>query len=203
MRRVLPGLFAALLLIPLSACDSGGAGEDVNNEFTLTIEPTSSSTSSAALDASQDEINGFSFFFDAENPETGEQAFGIYLNDAESFSKRDATQGLFGFIARSSSRPEAGTYSFTSGEGGIGTSQFTGFLYEDFTNVQSEPFYVIESGTLTLDASSSSRVSGSIDATGTEYIFTGSAYEQQTVQITGHFTAEDVETFVPFNTPGL
>lgn len=202
MRRVIPFVFCAFIFISLSACDSGETGE-VNNEFALSIESASSSSTSADVESVQGEINGFSFFVDGENPETGEKAFGVYLNDAKSFSSQTATQGLFGFVARSSSRPESGTYSFTSGEGGIANTEFVGFLYEDFTNFQNAPFYVVKSGTLTIEESSSDKVSGTIDATGTQFTYTGSTYEEQTVQITGEFTAKDIDTFVPFGTPGV
>lgn len=205
MRRLFSTLLAAFLplLFVLSACDSGGGNEDFQNEFTMTIEPASSSGSAASLEASTKNLSGFSFFYDAENPDTGEQAFGIYLNHTESFSKDQATQGLFGYIARNSGRPSSGTYQFTSGEGGVQSSQFVGLLYEDFTRIQSAPFYVIQSGTLTLETSNSNKVAGSIEATGTSFTFTGSSYEQQEVTITGTFTAKDVETFVGFYSPGL
>lgn len=207
MQRSLPTLSAFLVaLLPLSlavsACDSGGANESVENEFALTIQPQSSS-SSVAVEAQQEEINGFSFFYDAENPETGEQAFGIYLSDAESFSKQEATNGLFGFVARNSGQPSTGEYSFADATADGEPDLFVGALYQDFTEFQSAPFYVIESGTLTLETSSDDEVAGSIEASGTEFIFTGSSVEQQPVTITGEFSAKSVDTFVPFNTPGL
>lgn len=190
------------LALLLQGCDSGGASADINNEFTLAIEPASSNATASEA-ASQATVSGFSFFYDAENPETGEQAFGIYLSNSQSFSSESASQGLFGFVARASGRPGTGTYDFANGDSGLGASQFVGFLYENIANIQSAPFYVIESGTLTLEASSGSKVSGSIDATATAYTFTNSGMTQETVTITGSFTAKDVETFVSFATPGV
>lgn len=196
-------LFVALLPVALvlQGCDSGGSSAEVNNEFSLTIEPTSSSATAPEA-VSRPTLDGFSFFVDAENPETGEQAFGVYLSDNQSFSQSSATQGLFGFIARSSGRPGPGEYDFASG-GSLQSSQFVGFLYEDFTNFQSAPFYVIEDGTLNLEESSGSKVSGTINATGTMYVFSGSETSQESVTITGNFTAKDVDTFVDFSTPGV
>lgn len=193
----------------LSACDSGGSngGETVNNEFTLTIEPTSSNGSSASSKAWQEadpeEISGFTFFVDEENPETGEQVFGVYLSDEESFSEQSATDGLFGFLARSSGQPSTGSYSFTDDPSGIDEEDFSGVLYRDFSDFQSAPFYVIESGTIDVETSSNDEFAGSIDASGTRYTVTQSSVEQQPVSITGEFSAENVETFLSLETPGL
>lgn len=193
-----------LPLFVLAACDSGGSnGGEINNEFAFTVTPSSESASVSAKAASQKDVSGFSFFYDAENPETGEQVCGIYLSGNESFSTQSVAQGLYGFIARASECPSSGTYDLTSGAGGIESSQFAGVLYEDVSNIQSTPFYVIESGTLTIDESGSNKVSGSVEATGTSYTFTGSEYEQETVTITGTFTAKNVEAFVAFDTPGV
>lgn len=207
MRRsssVLPVLLAALLPLSLvlTACDSSGSGGAVDNEFTMTIEPQSNS-SSAAVEAQQEQVNGFSFFYDAENPNTGEQAFGIYLSDAESFSEQEATKGLFGFVARDAEQPSAGDYSFTGATSGGDPTRFIGALYKDFSEFQSAPFYTIDSGTLSLDTSNDDEVAGSIEASGTKFTFSGSSVEQQPVTITGEFRAKDVDTFVEFNTPGL
>lgn len=203
MRRslVLPLVTLLPLFIIFVACDSGGSNQAIDNEFSLTIQPTSSG--SASIEASQKQIDGFSFFYDAENPNTGEEAFGIYMTDAESFSKQEATDGLFGFLARNADRPGTGTYSFTDPESGGGSTNFLGLLYEDFDNAQAEPYYVLESGTLTLKTSSGDKVAGEITATGTEYVFSGGTVNTRSVEITGEFTAKDVETFVPFTTSGI
>lgn len=199
----------ALVLLPfaffLQGCDSGGSSGDdneINHSFSLTIESTSSNatTSKAAVQAT---VDGYSFFYDAENPETGEQAFAVYLSDNESLSSESAGQGLFGFVARASGRPGPGNYTFSDGDSELGASQFIGFLYRDVANVQNAPFYVVEGGTLTLDDSSEDRVSGTIEASGTAYSFSGSEVTEEPVTISGSFTARDVETFVSFATPGI
>jgi len=186
----------------IGACDSGGSnGGDVDNEFSLSVTPVSSG-SSAEL-AQSKTLNGFSFFYDAENPQTGEQAFAVYFNDAESFSSQNAQSGLFGIVGRASSRPGTGTYQLAQGSG-LTDSDFVGVLWENIEEYQQgAPLYVLESGTLTLDQSSSSTVSGSIDAQATELTFTNSGVTQQTVEIDGQFTAEDVESFVPLSGPGI
>lgn len=197
-------LFVALLplVLVLSACDSGGSNDNaVNNEFTLTIEPQSNS-SSAAVEAQQEEVNGFSFFYDGEDPNTGEQVFGIYLSNEESFSEQSASDELFGFFARDSGQPSSGTYSFTDDPSG-NTGDFGGVLYKDIGDFQSAPFYVIDSGTLNLETSNDDEVAGSIQVSGTKFIITESSIEQEPVSITGEFSAKNVETFAPLNTPGL
>lgn len=190
------------MLLFMAACDSGGSGgEEVNNEFTLDVTPTSSSSNAQVRAIEDKTLNGFSFFFDAENPETGQQAFAIYLSNSESFSRQSATQGLFGWIARGSDRPGSGTYSLKSGADFSG-SAFAGVLWESFGGGgQSAPFYVIESGTLTLDASSDDRVAGSIDATATAFSFTSSGATQESVTLSGSFTAKGVDEFVSLSSP--
>lgn len=194
-------LFASLAI---AACDSGGSSGDVNNQFDFSIQSASTSNAEVAkLESARKQVSGFSFFFDAEHPETGEKAFGIYLSDSEAFSADGATQGLFGFLARLSARPGPGTYSFTSGSSGVQSSQFVGLLYENFSNIQNAPFYVVESGTLTVETSTETEVSGRVDATGTSYSFVNGSVEQEAVEISGTFSAKSVETFVAFNTPGV
>ncbi len=204
MRYSIPLRVLCVALLPflfVTACDSGGSnGGSVDNQFSLTIEPASSSE--ATVEAVQKELNGFSFFYEGENPNTGESAFGIYLSDNESFSEQSATDGLFGWVARSSDRPDSGSYNFTD-QPNPGTTNFVGFFYEDFENFQNKPWHVIESGTIQINESSGNKVSGSIEATGTTFTFTDGGVTEETVTITGSFTAKDVETFVAFNNPDV
>jgi hypothetical protein len=204
-RHSLSLLFAALLpvLFVLSACDSGGES-DVNNEFSLSITPVSSSSAGGSLAAAeQKDLSGFSFFVDQEDPETGEQVFGIYMSDDESFSEQNATQGLFGFVARETPRPGSGTYSFGGG-GTLQSSDFAGVLYEKFgSGQQGDPVYVVLDGTLTLDESSADKVAGSIDTRAVEIVVSGTAVQRDTVRIEGSFTAKDVNTVVPFTSPAV
>lgn len=199
MPHSIPNILGVLLLlVPLTACDSGGE-QDINNEFSFTVQSLSPNSKTEAAALQTQEISGFSFFFDAENPMTSTQTFSIYLHGSESFSRQDATQGLFGFFARASERPEAGSYDFSNPDSILSTSRFHGILYEDFADPQNAPFYVINSGNLTIESSSSNRITGSIEVSGTS--FAGDS--QEAVSITGTFTAESVDTFVPLNTPAL
>lgn len=194
------------LLFIFLACDSGGSsGGDVDNQFTFTIEPTSSS--SASDNASngtavkrQEEVSGFSFFVEGEDSDTEEEVFAVYLSDEESFSTESASQGLFGWIALDASRPGTGEYSFGTE---VTPNTFAAVLWQDVQNVQASPFYVIEEGTLTLSESSDEKVAGSIDASGKKVTFTSSGASEEAVDISGSFTAEDIDTFVELSRPGV
>jgi len=191
-------LFLLSLAIGLSACDSGGAEEDeVDNQFSFTIEPTSSGSATVEQ---EEELNGHSFFVEAEDSETGEEVFAIYLNDEDSFSDESATQGLFGWIGRDASRPGTGEYAFNS-DGETTNTRFGAIFWEDIQNTQTAPFYIIDSGTVTLSESSDGKVSGSVDASGRKLIITSSGTAEEPVRISGSFTAEDVDTFVPLSGP--
>lgn len=203
MTHSIPKILGVLLLLStLTACDRGDT-QDINNEFSFTVASLTPNSKTASAASVSQEISGYSFFFDAENPTTGTQLFSIYLHGSENFSRQNATQGLFGFLARTSERPESGTYDFTNPDSTLGTSRFQAALYENFANPQSTPFYVISSGTLTIESSSQNRIVGSIEASGTSFSGSDSDQTQQAVTISGTFTAKSVDTFVPLDTPAL
>lgn len=201
------------LLLPffflVTACDSGGSNEeeDINNSFSFSISPTSSSSSAEAVPkVSEKDLNGFSFFIDTQDiDEAEEQAFAIYFNNEESFSEENATEGLFGFVARASTQPGTGSYTLTSGrDGEPPSSDFIGLLYEDMSaqSTGGAPFYVFESGTLELTTSNDNEVSGQITATATAFSYEGSGENleltEEEVEITGNFTAENLNTYIDF-----
>jgi len=198
--RVLTALILTVSLL-FVGCDSGGSdGEnDVDNQFTFTIEPTSSSSATVEQ---QEEVSGFSFFVEGEDTETEEEVFAVYLDDEESFSNSSTSQGLFGWIALDASQPSAGEYSFNS-DANATANQFGAVLWEDIQNTQTAPLYVIEGGTLDLSESSDEKVVGSVDATGTKVTITSSGATEEPVTITGSFTAEDIDTFVDLTSPGV
>ena len=183
----------------VTACDSGGSNDSVDNQFSLTIEPTSSSGTTVEQ---QEEVSGFSFFVDAEDTETEEEVFAIYLNDEDSFSTESASQGLFGWIALDASQPSTGEYNF-NGDSEVTEDEFAAVLWKDIQSTQAAPFYVVEGGTLTLSESSDDKVAGSVDATGTKVTITPSGASEEPVTITGSFTAENIDTFVELSDPGV
>lgn len=191
-----------LLLLPfalaLTSCDSGGSGEaDVNNQFSFTITPTSSSTS-ALQKRSQKDLNGYSFFVDTDDvAEVDDEAFVIYFSDNESFSEDDATNGLFGFAARDSGQPDTGSFTITD-ESSRSSSAFIAWLYEDVAETQSTPYYAVQDGTLSFSTSTDDKVAGTLEGTAIEYKFTSSGFEQDTVEVSGSFTAEDLDTYVSY-----
>ncbi|MFB6271795.1 MAG: hypothetical protein ABEL51_02760 [Salinibacter sp.] len=193
------------VLFVLGACDSGGAnGGDVKNEFSLDITPSSSASGSFAAKAGRDTtINGFSFFYSGQNP-NGKNVFGLYLSGNESFSPQSVQDGLYGFLARNSTRPSSGQYNLVGLKQGLDSGNFIGVLYEDFGRAyQDAPFYVPRSGTVRLDTSSPDKVTGSIDLTAYAITFNTAAgtVDSTLVDITGTFTAKNVEDFAPLQTP--
>lgn len=202
MRYPIPLRVLCIALFPflfVTACDSGGSNDSVDNQFSLTIEPTSSSGTTVEQ---QEEVSGFSFFVDAEDTETEEEAFAIYMDNEESFSTESASQGLFGWIAWDASQPGTGEYNFNS-DGEVTENGFAAVLWKDVQNTQAAPFYVVEGGTLTLSESSDDKVVGSVDATGTKVTITPSGASEEPVTITGSFTAENIDTFVELSGPGV
>lgn len=191
--------FALLSLIfVLSACDSGGSN-DVSNNFTFEVISFGATPEVRTAKTPTDTtISGFSFFYSGENSE-GEEVFGIYLSENESFSGQDVQQGLFGFVARNSERPSEGTYDLTRLGEGVASGDFIGALYTGFseTNFRGSPFYIPQRGSVTIDKSSSDEVVGSVNLTATAV----TSSDSSRVNISGDFTAKSVENFVPLTTP--
>lgn len=204
--------FVVLSFFLFSACDSGGSNDatELNNEFSLTISPSSQSNSGvpSSKDAPE-ELNGVSFFVDTENiEEVQEQSFAIYLSGGETSSQSNIAQGLFGFLGRQSTRPEEGTYTLADLQGTSSATNFIGAVYEDVQNIssaQGAPIYFIKGGTLDLQESNDNEVSGTLTATATEYTFTTNDSEvgfevvKESVDITGNFTAKNLNAYVPFD----
>jgi hypothetical protein len=200
--------FVALSLFLLSACDSSGPNDEpeINNEFSFTITPTSSSSAtSPPSKETHKELNGVSFFVDTDDVEdVQEQAFAIYLSGGESSSQSNIAQGLFGFIGRQSTQPEQGEYALADLSGTLSPTDFTGAIYEDAQNIgtaEGAPYYLLRSGTLNLEESNDNVVSGTLTATATQFSIANSGTDfevtEQAVEITGEFTAKSLDTYVP------
>jgi hypothetical protein len=203
MKRLLLRLLgcALLPLVLFVACDSGGSnGVDLDNEFSFSITPVSSSGSAVAK-VSEKDLNGYSFFVDANDvDDVDDEAFVVYFSGNENFSQQNATQGLFGFVARNSGQPGTGDFDITDGaDGTASSSDFVGWLYEDLGDTQNAPYYLIQNGTLSLSTSNDDEVTGQLSGTATAYTFTSTGITTDTVEVSGSFTAEDLNTYVPFN----
>jgi hypothetical protein len=185
------------LLFVLTACDSGGSNTEIDNQFSLTISSSSSSTAAVSKKTKKD-LSGYSFFVDAEDvDDVDDDAFVIYLSGNESFSEQNATEGLFGFMARNSGQPGTGEYSITDDPS---SSEFGAWLYEDLTDRESgAPYYFIHNGSLSLSTSTDRKVAGSISGRATEYAFTSTGVSLDTVDVSGSFTAKRLDTYVSYS----
>lgn len=213
-RLLLLPLLCLALVFGLTACDSGGSNgddtEETNNEFSLNVTPKSSTSESATAKALRDTtIEGFSFFFSGQDSD-GDDAFAIYFNDSESFSNQNAQDGLFGFLARETLRPDEGTYDVDNPDVGLNSGSFVGVLYEDFGDdgFQDAPFYIPQgsNNSFTIDTSNEDEVSGSVDipnafAITFDLSTTPASVDTTEVSITGSFTAKNVDDFAAFATP--
>jgi hypothetical protein len=201
MKRLISARILCLVLLPLvftlTACDSGGSGSDIDNQFTLTISSSSSSSTAAVPKETKKDLNGWSFFVDTEDvEEVDEQSFVVYFNDSESFSQQNATQGLFGFVAQRSSQPGTGDYTISDQSS---SSNFVAWLYEDLDNTQSAPFYLIHDGTVSFETSTDNKVVGTLSGKATEFEFTSTDMSLDTVDVSGSFTAKNLDEFVDFS----
>jgi len=202
---------AVLTAFLFSACDSGGSNGDgtVNNEFSLDISPTAKSKAVVASQNPDTTISGYSFFYSGTNPD-GEEAFAIYFTGGNSFSPQSVQQGLFGFIGRNEVRSSTGTgtFSFAGPDQGFDSGNFIGILFEDYGTTNqfgTNPYYVPQSGEVTIDKSTSNEVKGSVDFTAYKLQIdtTGATpvVDSTEVDITGSFAAKDVQQFAPLVTP--
>ena len=105
LRRISTLILAFVLLVALSACDS----TDSNNNDDGDDAPPETVTMS--IGGSDVELSAF--FASGTDPETGEEAFLVYLTESNNLSGDSDFQsgGTFGILGRSSTRPGTGTYS--------------------------------------------------------------------------------------------
>lgn len=214
MKRLLSRRFLYLALFPLlfglTACDSGGSdGNDaeVQNEFSLEVDSKSSTSGNVASKTRRDTtIDGFSFFYRGQN-QRGDEIFGIYLSDNESFSSQNASNGLFGFLARNSSQlPNTEEHDIVKLEQGFDSGDFISVLYENLSTsgFQDAPFYIPQGGTVEFSTSTEDEVSGTIDIP-TAYAITPNTstgtLDTTEVSISGSFTAKSTDGFAPLTTP--
>lgn len=191
-------LLGALLSLSLSACDSTtdgmiDEGDVSTNAFELTVESTDQTRT----------LEGLSFFVSGTEPETGEQAFFIYLTDAE---ENPEEASIFGIIGRATDRAGTGSYTFADLDPEAGdfdeellNSQFILILWE-FAD-DGFAIHTSTSGQLNLTTSSSDRVAGSFELTARTLSFASGEEETLSTTITGAFDAPGRDDFfdVPFS----
>ena len=125
----------------------------------------------SATGASAATLSGCSWYAITEDneDETG-PFFGLVLTNGSDLETNSHTVN----IARAGARPAVGTYNV-----GLETGQFSGGVFLDDDRI-----FFLTSGTVTITASSSDNVVGSLNVTATE--FEGNA----TISVTGNFTAK-------------
>lgn len=200
---------AAMVGLTLIACDSGGdSGTDSSFQNEFSFDVTEVSGSNAAETAAQgnavETLEGFSFFFDGTNPESGDQSFVVYFTQENALNDGSASDGLFGFVFRESLRPGNNTYNFVSldSEPDLQTD-FGLMLVEnigDFgTAGGSYSWYLGEGGTIEMTTSDNDRVNATINAEALKVSFGGSTTDTTRVRIEGTFSARGTDSFVRFS----
>lgn len=209
-------LLAVLLTTTMVACDSSGdTAEDPQflNEFSFSITDVESSSSATAdarrvvaqQSSSAQELDGFSFFFEGKNPETGDEAFALYFSSGEELTSESTSEGLFGFAFRESSRPSTGAYNFGAldGENGPPMAEFGMIVFENIGDLgdfeSGFTWYFVDGGTIDLTSSGSGRVDGELRAEAMRLSFDGMNTDSTRVLIEGTFASDDVETLVNFD----
>lgn len=197
-------LAAGALLFTLAACDSGGTNseEPLANEFSFSVtEMTSSSTSLVAKQQATTTLDGFSFFFEGEDPESSDKLFVIYFTQENDLSAESSNQGLFGFAVRHGQRPGIGTANFVSlASQSEPTDDFGMMLFESVGSVGAEGgsfrWYLSDGGTLEVNTSNDDRVEGTINAEAMRVSIDGSVSDTTRVTIDGTFAARSADSFV-------
>ena len=186
-------LLAFVFMLSLSACDSTDSNSDDNGD-------TPPETVSMSIGGDDIEMNAF--FASGTDPETGEDAFIIYLTEADDLSGDGSFQtgNAFGIIGRLSTRPGTGTYSFADIEFNdsdeVLRNQF-GFIFFEGVGTQNQRIVLSNGGDLELTTSNSNRVAGSFDVNGTALTFSGTEANEEDVSIEGNFDAPSAPFFIP------
>ena len=200
-------LVALFLAVTTLGCDSGGddGPASFENRFELEITPTGTANAVAAKQTASTTLDGFSFFVDATDPETGEDVFAIYFTGQDQFGQQAAQDGLFGLVLRLSSRPSTGTYTFADIDSpNAFEDEFAMVLFEDVGNVggtaaTSSTYYVSTGGSMTLDRSDAGRVRGSLSVQATRFTFdpqNPAGVTETEVTVTGTFDADDANEVI-------
>lgn len=193
----LPLFLLIALLLPLSACDSGGSNDD---EVAVEDGRVNVSISGEASGS----FEGFAYFFDATDPNTGQAVFGLVLSNAD--TETPSMNSQFVVIARLSSRPGPGTYNFADIDedadlDDLQPDQFIALVSSAVADEDIVGFYVSDGGSLTIERSSDDEVAGSfrIDATGFELSPDSQQPTEVDVTIEGAFDANpSPNPFLPF-----
>jgi hypothetical protein len=199
-------VFAVFVGLVLAGCDSGGSNSTASpfqNEFSFDIAAVST-TNALATDPGAKvgaTLDGFSFFFEGTDPETGEDIFVLYFTQENELSTESSSQELFGFAIREGPRPGAGVYDFVPIDADLSPENDFGMMLIESTGDVgtgggSLSWYLAETGTIQLSTSADDQVGGTVSAEALKVTFEGTATDTTQVRIDGTFAAKNAESFV-------
>lgn len=199
IRRRAGLLLLAALLLPLTACDSGGSNDDAPEVAEGRVNVSVSGETSGSFE-------GFAYFYEATDPapDSDDTVFGLVLSNTD--TENPSTNGQFIFIARQSSRPGPGTYDFVdlgsdAGSDDLDSDQFAAWVSPAISDENVFGFYLSNGGTLTIDRSSDDGVAGRFEINATGFQFTNQSQEPEEINVTieGAFDANpSPSVFFPF-----
>ncbi len=187
IERISTFSLVAMLVLALAACDSNSANDDDDDR------PFASFRMDVAGDA-ETSMDGFAFFGEAQDPETGENVFVIYFSETQDVTTQAQK---YAFMGRNSGRPAVGSYSIVDldqEDEDIPNDEFV--MVASLGETQAIT-YLSEGGVLTITESSSSRLEGDFEINASGFDFTDG--QELDVTIEGSFDAvgsDDV--FLPF-----
>jgi hypothetical protein len=190
-------LLLAVLLLPLTACDSGGSNDEEADVEDGQVRISISGEASGSFD-------GFAYFYEYTDPNSGETYFGLVLTNTN--TETPSTTSEFITIVRESSRPGTGTYSFANADDDLDADDlqsdlFVAIVSSATTDQDVFGFYVSDGGSLVIDQSSNDTVSGSFELNATGFRFASGSQQPEEVTITveGAFNANPSSSFfLPF-----
>lgn len=192
-------LLLAALLLPLTACDSGGSNDDEPEVAEGRVNVSVGGEASGSFE-------GFAYFYEATDPDpdSDDTVFGLVLSSTD--TENPGTNSQFIFIARQSSRPGTGTYDFVdlqsdADSDDLEADRFAAWVSPAISDESVFGFYFSNGGTLTIDRSSDDGVAGSFEINATGFQFTSGSQEPEEINVTieGAFDANpSPSSFFPF-----
>lgn len=187
-------LIGIALAFSLAACSDSSVD---SNDDDLDVSPESFSISIEGDGIDNRTLSGVSTFASGTSPETGESAFLVFLTDTANFEEAST----LGFFGRATTRPGTGSYRFADlnfddddevDEGELREDEFV-FLLWDFSG-SAFSLYTSTSGDLSITTSSSNRVAGAFDISGSLLRFDFGQEEEPepvTIALNGEFDASE------------
>jgi len=192
-------LLLTALLLPLTACDSGGSNDDEPEVAEGRVNVSISGEASSSFE-------GFAYFYEATDPDpdSDDTVFGLVLSSTD--TENPGTSSQFIFIARQSSRPGTGTYDFVDLESDadsddLDADRFAAWVSPATSDESVFGFYFSNGGTLTIDRSSDDGVAGRFEINATGFQFSSESQEPEEINVTieGAFDANPSPSpFFPF-----